>query len=118
MPQGSTTVNFGAFPGASDTSATITGQATITTSNLVEAWIYPVATADHSVDEHWVETIDCKAGSIVNGVGFTIWAKNNNQINEPVGEQGASQGIGSTNNSIGGRGTRLYGQWTVGWVWN
>lgn len=91
--QNTTTVNFGAFPGTTDTSVAVTGQAAITTANLVEAWIYPVATADHLADEHWVDPPDIVAGTIVNGVGFTIYAKTNNN-------------------------KRHYGQYTVAWVWN
>jgi hypothetical protein len=108
---GQTTVNFGAFPGSSDTSVTITGQTSIASGSRVFASITPVATADHSADEHVVETIDVYAGNIVAGTGFTIYAKNNSQLNEPVylGRGGERQG--------GGKGTRLYGQFTVNWQW-
>ena len=46
--QGSTTLTFGAFPGGSDASVTVTGQAGILAGSLVEAWILPAATADHT----------------------------------------------------------------------
>lgn len=92
MPTGTTTLDFGAFPGGTDTSAAVTGQAAIVSGSLVEAWLRPVATADHNADEHWVEEMDLMAGNIVAGTGFTIYAKTRN--------------------------TRLYGQWTVAWVWN
>ena len=72
--QGSTTVDFGAFPGATDTVATITGQASIGSGSLVEAWIFPTATADHSADEHWVDPPEVFAGNVVAGTGFTIYA--------------------------------------------
>jgi hypothetical protein len=124
--QGTTTVNFGAFPGASDASVAVTGQAGILANSLAEAWIFPVATADHSADEHWVETIDCWAMTVVAGTGFTITARNMSQLNEPVAPP---QGIGSHNKTLagaggsgggaaGGAGTRLYGQFTVAWCWN
>lgn len=135
--QGITTVNFGAFPGASDASVAVTGQATIVSSSLVEAWIRPVASADHTADEHLVETIGIKAGTIVPGTGFTIYAFNTNTLNEPVlpptheqslfayattaaaqliGVKTAAPGIGRAGG--GGTGTRLYGVWNVNWVWN
>lgn len=98
---GTTTVDFGAFPGKSDTSADVTGQTSIIAGSLVGAWIRPVATADHTADEHWVETIEVVAGNIVAGTGFTIYARNTNQINEPTG-----------------KGTRLYGLFTVAWAWS
>lgn len=92
---GTATLNFGAFPGASDTSVAVTGQTGIVAGSTVDAWIRPVATADHSADEHLVETLDVVAGNIVAGTGFTIYG-----INEGIGD------------------TRLYGQWTVAWQWS
>ncbi len=101
MPGGSTTVNFGAFqaapagapsgPEGGDLVINITGQGAILPSSLVEAWLLPVATSDHSVDEHFVENIHVRAGNIVNGVGFDIHAEC----------------------KLGG----TYGLFTVGWAW-
>jgi hypothetical protein len=147
--QGTTTVDFGAFPGASDASVAVTGQTSITGTSLVEAWLYPTATADHTADEHWVETIACCAGNVSAGVGFTIYAWNTNQISEPVlptvhntsittagtaiaikTAQPAGNGnvvlsviVGGDASKVtaiggGGKGTRLYGTWTVAWVYN
>jgi hypothetical protein len=90
---GTTTLNFGAFPGKSDTSVDITGQTLIASGSLVEAWIRPVATAEHTADEHLVENLKVVAGNIVAGTGFTIY------------------GLTLDKN-------RLYGSWTVAWVWN
>lgn len=98
---GFTTVNFGAFPGKSDAVVTITGQAGIVSGSLAEAWLRPVATADHSADEHMVETLKVVANNIVAATGFDISGFNTNQINEP-----------------NGLGTLVYGLWTVAWVWN
>ena len=97
---GTTTVDFGAFPGKSDTSVAVTGQAAIVSGSLVGAWIRPVATADHTADEHLVETISIIAGNIVAATGFTIYALNTNQIADPKASP------------------RLYGQWTVAWAWS
>jgi hypothetical protein len=136
--QGTTTITFGAFPGASDASVAVTGQAGITGTSLVEAWIYPVATADHSVDEHMLEPFRVFAHSISAGTGFTISAFSTNQINEPVRQfDPLGRGFGSTQNTgrgrqdpsastnnpdtsgnSGGTGPRLYGQYTIAWVWN
>lgn len=122
---GTTTVNFGAFPGTSDTSVAITGQATILAGSLVEAWIFPAATADHTADEHLAETIKIVAGLVVAGVGFTIYALNTSQVNEPLVAPGvagfrpaATTVFGAPDPSVGGQGTRLYGQWSVAWVWS
>lgn len=127
--QGTATLDFGAFPGASDASVAVTGQASIVAGSMVEAWLRPSATADHSADEHWVETIKVVAGNISAGTGFTIYGFNTNTINEPVTPErmgrfsgtGAETGAGKQDRQArdkGGKGTRLYGTWTIAWVWN
>ena len=105
MAQGTTTVNFGAFPGATDASVTVTGQTGITGTSLVEAWIYPTATADHSADEHWVDPPEVYAGNVVAGTGFTIYAVNKKRTE-----------VGPTGKYVDS--PLIYGQWTIGWVWN
>lgn len=91
--QGTAVVDFGSFPGTSQAFVVITGQSSIQTSNLVEAWIRPQdSTAQHSVDEHVIERLKVVAGSIVNSVGFTIWVECENSL--------------------------AYGQFNVAWVWN
>lgn len=125
--QGTVEVDFGAFPGASDASVAVTGQSGITAGSLVEAWVYPKDTTDHSADEHILETIKVAAHSIVAGTGFTVTAVNTSQLNEPLttvgGGRAAVTTLGAMNGSLpipseGGRGTRLYGKFTIGWVWN
>jgi len=130
--QGTATLDFGAFPGKSDASVDVTGQAGIVSGSLVETWIRPTATADHSADEHMVETLKVIAGNIVSGTGFTIYGFNTNQVQEPLtgsgqgrnhlstGTAAANTGFGANAGqaSVGGQGTRIYGQWTVAWVWN
>lgn len=109
---GTTTIDFGAFPGKSDASIDVTGQTGIVAGSLVEAWIRPVATADHSTDEHMLETIKIFAGNIAAGVGFTIYGFNTSQLNE-----GLYMGIDNVVPGAG-LGTRIYGQFTIAWVWN
>jgi len=123
--QGTTTINFGAFPGGSDASVAVTGQASILAGSLVEAWLFPAATADHSADEHVVETIKVVAGNVVAGTGFTIYAVNTSTLNEPLSKAGvatfrsaATSVYGYGGETSGGIGTRLYGTWSVAWVWN
>lgn len=123
--QGTAILDFGAFPGASDASVVVTGQASILSGSLVEAWIQVEASADHTADEHMVETLKVFAHSIVAGTGFTISGFNTNQINEPLtapgpGISGPVAGTvrGGVGPSVGGGGTRLYGKFNVNWVWN
>ena len=126
---GTATIDFGSFPGSSDASIAVTGQASIIAGSLVEAWLRPEATADHSADEHVFETIRVVAGNIVAGTGFTIYGLNTNQINEPVTPErlgrfsgtGSDLGAGRQDRQAqdkGGKGTRIYGTWTIAWVWN
>lgn len=89
---GTTVVDFGAFPGALDTTAAVTGLTGIVAGSIVDVRIVATATADHSIDEHWVDPPIVTAGNIVAGTGFTIYA-------------------------ITRDGARDYGQWTVQWAW-
>jgi hypothetical protein len=109
--QGTTTVDFGAFPGKSDTSVAVTGQAGIVSGSLVEAWLRPVATSDHTADEHLVEPIRIIAGNIVAATGFTIYA-----FYAPI--EYTEDVLDGNYKFIQRLGGRLYGQWTVAWVWN
>lgn len=96
-----TTINFGAFPGASDTSLVVTGQTGLRSTSTVNVWLFPKDTVDHSADEHIAETINVYAGNVVEGESFTIYAVNTSQLADPRGN-----------------GTRIYGQWTVAYQWN
>jgi len=112
MATGTAELDFGAFPGKSDASVAVTGQTAILAGSLVEAWLRPVATADHTADEHMVETLKVIAGDIVAGTGFTIYGFNTNQVNEnPPGVRTDLYPTG------GGKGTRIWGKWTVAWAW-
>lgn len=120
---GSTTIDFGAFPGKSDTSVAVTGQTAIVAGSTVDAWLRPETTADHPADEHLVETISVRAGNIVAATGFTIYAFNTSTLNEPLVRGPAraatvAPGGGPDPGSyIGGGGTRIWGLWTVSWRW-
>lgn len=130
---GTTTVNFGSFPGSSHATVAVTGQASIGSSSLVEAWIFPSATADHTSDEHLVEKIRVVAADVIAGTGFTIHAFNTNEIREPLNVPGNAsgrvhrahttagnntKGAGDQMPSVGGALPMPYGQFTVAWVWN
>ena len=93
MATGTAIVNFaGAAPGVlSQASLDVAGQAGIAAGSLVEAWVRPVASAEHSADEHVVEQLKIVAGNIVAGTGFTVYAEIANG--------------------------KSYGNWNVNWVW-
>jgi hypothetical protein len=86
-------LDFGAFPGTTDTSVAVIGQASIVAGSVVLAWIRLVATAEHSADEHLLADMRIAAGSIVAATGFTIYAV----TLDP--EQ------------------QLYGTYNVNWIW-
>ncbi len=118
-----TTVDFGVFPGKTDTSLAITGQTGILAASLVEAWMLPQATADHTADEHWVEDIMVVAGNIVVGTGFTIYARIiDPETIAPVLPDARVVGPGTGANQPRPEpappATRLYGLYTVAWCWN
>lgn len=87
--QGTTTVDFGAK--ATDASVAVSAPA-ITGTQLVEAWLFPTATATNTADNHWVDHIRVTAGDVQAGVGFTIYAR-------------CDTGF-------------AHGSFTVGWVYN
>ena len=73
-----------------------------------------------------LEMLKVFAGNIVAGVGFTIYAFNTGQLNEPVlvrteGRVALAAGPGiqdaQSTPPSGGIGTRIYGQFTVAWAW-
>lgn len=94
---GTSTLDFGAFPGSNDNSVAVTGQTGILSTSLVEAWVLPKATTDHSVAEHYIDPPRVLAGEIVAGTGFTI------------------RGFGSGEQS--GEYPLIYGKWNVAWAW-
>lgn len=108
-----TLLDFGTFPGSSDASVVITGQTTIAETSLVEAWIYPRATGDHTADEHIINPPWVVAGSIVPGVGFTIFGRAQSEIEmtDPFNFGGGNAGVATSNSPL------VYGQWTVAWAW-
>lgn len=103
--------DFGAFPGQASVTVDVTGQAGLVAASEVEAWVIPVATAEHTADEHLVEAIDVAAAYLADGqmritasvrVDFPQ-AKTINAI-KPADEQVQRH--------------RLYGNWSLGWAWN
>jgi hypothetical protein len=74
---GTATINFGSFPGNSEASVAVTGQASIVGTSVPEAFIVGSdTTADHTANDHryaglWIAL---SAGDISPGVGFTIYA--------------------------------------------
>ena len=107
---GQTVLDFGIPPGRANASVTITGQQAILATSGIEARIMGVATADHTVDEHWVDPPAVSAGNIAAGVGFTIFGTARDFV--PVIGRIAGQGLYKYP-----RASMPYGKWTVVWRW-
>ena len=93
---GTATIDFGAT-GSIDTSVAVTGEASILSGSVAEAYFMADTTADHSDDEHVMASsmISLTCSTATAGVGFTIYA------------------VAAGDVSIKG----LVGQFTVRWVW-
>ena len=87
---GSATLDFGAAPGTSVVTTTITGETGILSTSHVEAWMMGDSTADHNAYEHLIVPLVVRCGSITDGAGFDIIASSD---------------------------LRLTGTFTVHWVW-
>lgn len=109
---GTTTIDFGAFPGKLDTSVAVTGQTGIIAGSLVEAWIRPIATAVHSADEHVMALAQLQvvAGNISAGTGFTIYGI---AIDATPGTGSVDGNFRIIPRKIG----KLWGTFTVAWAW-
>jgi hypothetical protein len=91
VPTGTALLDFGAFPGSSDTSLAV-ADAAIASGSKVEAWVFPADTTEHNIDEHLVDPPRVVAARVEAGVGFTIY--------------------GFTDQPH-----RKYGQYNVAWAW-
>lgn len=120
-------IDFGALPGSNHATIAITGQDGILSTSIVQAWIMPAATDDHTSDEHLAESIRVVAGDISEGVGFSIHGFNTNELIPPppvtLGRfLGAGQFTGAgkqdvQRRNIGGINAMLYGKFKVAWRW-
>jgi hypothetical protein len=116
--QGTATLDFGAYPGTSITSVAVTGQTGIVSSSLIEAWIRPIDTANHTADEHLVDPPRVLAGNIIAGTGFTIYGIDQNGVPVPDAlECSGGRNIVALEEQ-GRKAPMPQGQWSVAWVWN
>ncbi len=105
--RGTVQIDFGSFPGTTDVNLAVSVPQ-IAAGSVVECFIMPAATADHSVDEHWLDPPEVFAGSISAGVGFTIYAKAKDLWG---GVTGAMPTPADLDNLV-------YGKWQLGWRWS
>jgi hypothetical protein len=70
---GTATVNFGSAPGTNYVEVVVTGQAAISATSHVDAFLMASATADHNAMEHAIVPLRLTCGNVVAGTGFTIY---------------------------------------------
>lgn len=89
---GTAIIDFGpATAKTTNASLIVAGQTGILSNSFVEAWINPVASADHTADEHVMEALRVQSGAIVVATSFTIFL---------------TCFLGTT-----------WGKWNINWVW-
>ena len=74
---GSADIDFGAWPGANETSIAVTGQTGIGAGSKITVSMTAVATSNNTIDDakYAAALIGLSVGTIVNGTGFTIYAR-------------------------------------------
>lgn len=105
---GVATVNFGAFPGAGEATVDVTAQSGFVVGSRLEAWLIPISTADHSIDEHMMEECDVRAFYLADG-SFRI--RVSPRIVSQLKAISIDGYIGQAQKNL------MYGQYSVGWVW-
>lgn len=88
--KGTAVLDFGSAPGTNIATTVVTGESTILTGSVVEAYLMADSTATHNAYEHMILPITVTCGSVVAGTGFTITASS------PL---------------------RLTGTFSVNWIW-
>lgn len=120
--QGTATLDFGAFPGSSVAYVDVAAPGVVAGS-AVEAWIRPVATADHTDTDHVAAAMKV-VGQYLSDGNLRIYGINDNDVIPPLEPQPprADQATGITPGTGGSLGRQpspmLVGLFSVWWVWN
>ena len=76
--QGTSTIDFGAFPGANEASIAVTGQSSISATSKAEAYIMgDDTTTDHTANDHRYIPLfaEFTCGTPTAATGFTIYGR-------------------------------------------
>jgi hypothetical protein len=118
--QGTATLDFGVFPGSSVTSVDVVATGVISTS-AVEAWIRPVASSDHTVEDHIIVPMRV-VGQYLSDNNLRIYGINTNDVQPPEERIPVlkKKPLTLRNNAMTVRAPApmLVGQYNVWWVWN
>jgi hypothetical protein len=107
-------INFGAFPGSPQASTTVSGVDVNDPNSVVSVWVIPIATTDHSADEHIADPprvngyADGNGNIIINAYpsGRDLFVP----ARTPFGQSSTSQ------QPVGQIQCMPYGQWSVAWT--
>lgn len=121
--QGTATLDFGAFPGSNVAYVDVV-TAGVVSGSAVEAWIRPVATADHSAEDHVVARMKVVA-MYVSDDNIRIYGINENDVLPPREPQPEGPGTGMSSKKLNRlvnlarqNAPMFVGQFNVWWVWN
>jgi hypothetical protein len=114
-------LDFGAFPGSNVAYVDVVTAGVIATS-AVEAWIRPVASADHSAEDHVVAPMKV-TGMYVSDGNIRIYGVNTNDVIPPLEAQPLHRQVATSTarpevNLARQNAPRFVGQFNVWWVWN
>lgn len=113
--QGLAEVDFGAFPGAVEKEMDVATAGVVVTS-LVEAWLVPDETTDHTVDEHiaMIDSLRVQGRYLSDGnIRLRVQPvyPQHDERKNPINKNGPGAYIGAQRQLA-------HGKWSVGWVWN
>ena len=118
---GNATLDFGAFPGSNVAYVDVVAAGVVSTS-AVEAWIRPVATADHTDTDHIAAPMKV-TGQYVSDNNIRIYGVNLNDVIPPMelvrrkGDLPVSA-VRNYANPERALSPMFVGQFSVSWVWN
>jgi hypothetical protein len=115
--QGTATLDFGAFPGSNVAYVDVVATGVISTS-AIEAWLRPVATADHTDTDHIAAPMKVSAVFVSND-NIRIYGINQNDVMPPLEPQlGMSPSDQKYARMDRQNSPMFVGQFSVWWVWN
>lgn len=113
---GIATLDFGSFPGSVSATVTVAATDPFDPNAEIDAWVIPVATADHTADEHIADPPRVQAaisGSTIVISGFASGRDLPVPNQTPFGNPALSSQM-----LIGSRQLTPYGKWSVAWAFS
>jgi len=113
---GTATINFGSFPGSNVAFVDVVAAGVISTS-LIEAWIRPATTVDHTDADHVVAPMKV-VGVFLSAGNIRIYGINQNDVIPPLELQPAARATLRTNVRLARQNSPMFvGQYDVNWAW-